>query len=33
MRAADDALIVDSSGVTLDEVIEQLAAEVARRAG
>lgn len=33
MRAADDAVLVDSSQATLDEVIDQLAAEVARRAG
>ena len=32
MVAADDAVIVDSSTASLDEVIEQIAAEVARRA-
>lgn len=33
MVAADDAVIVDSSTASLDEVIDQIAAEVARRAG
>lgn len=33
MVAADDAVIVDSSTASLDEVIEQIAAEVARRVG
>ncbi|MBK9031142.1 MAG: (d)CMP kinase [Myxococcales bacterium] len=32
MRAADDAVLVDSSDVGLDDVIDRLAAEVSRRA-
>ena len=33
MRAADDAVIVDSSDLGLDEVIDEMAAEVRRRGG
>jgi cytidylate kinase len=32
LRAADDAVTVDTGGLSLDDVVERLAAEVERRA-
>jgi cytidylate kinase len=31
LRAADDAVVVDTSGLSLDAVVERLVAEVERR--